>query len=340
MSLAYLFFIGVAFAAIWMFHNDNALKSIQEPTNAPNNTLAFEENHKIVEVTVIKRLVPQEKMAESRTKTYDMDFPIEHEPPSMIPALKAWEVNAVKISGINENRPQISIVIDDMGVVKSKTENIINISAPLTLSFLPYADDLVEVTRRARQLGHELMIHLPMEPKGDMDPGPHAMITGSSKQNMMDDLLFNLSQFEGYVGLNNHMGSAFTEDSDGLNLILNEVQKRGLLVLDSRTSRGSLLAKISSEKNIPNMTRDIFLDNEQNVTYILRQLEKLTVMAQRRGSAVAIGHPYKETIEALSLWLPSLESKGISIVPLSHLIKKKYSKILLAKTGGTSSSSK
>ncbi len=312
LALVYLFFVGMAFGAIWIFHDKNS-----------ENTLAFEEDHESIAVEIIEHKrpgtnsrVPQNIIPDDPIKT-----PIE----------QAWKRNAVKVTGHGADKARISIVIDDLGVVRDKTRGIINLPGPLTLSFLPYARNLKTVTRLARDRGHELMIHMPMEPRGDKDPGPHALRVGVSDQQMLKDLHFNLSQFEGYVGLNNHMGSAFTENPAGLELILTEVKKRGLLVLDSRTSRKSLLAKMASEKNIPNMTRDYFLDNQQNVEYILGQLVKVENMARKKGSAIAIGHPYAETIEALSIWLPTLKEKNIVIVPLSHIFKEKYQKIILAR---------
>ncbi|VAV93543.1 Putative periplasmic protein YibQ, distant homology with nucleoside diphosphatase and polysaccharide deacetylase [hydrothermal vent metagenome] len=307
LSLVYLFLIGMAFGAIWIFYDNNAKK-----------TLAFEEDHDSVEMVV----------SESRESYVPPEIPIQTRE-------KAWRANAVKMSAIRDDRPQIAIVIDDLAVVRSRSLDIINLPAPLTLSFLPYAPDLPEITRMAHNRGHELMVHLPMEPKGDFDPGPHALLTHVSHEKMRADLIFNLSRFDGYVGLNNHMGSAFTEDRKSLDLVLDEVQRRGLLVLDSRTSRKSLLAKMSTDRNIPNMTRDFFLDNEQDVDYIFAQLTKLEDMARRKGSAIAIGHPYAETIEALTLWLPTLKARGIMVVPLSHLIKRKYEGIRLAKNSST-----
>jgi len=248
-----------------------------------------------------------------------------------------WRRNAVRVAVNSDDKPQIAIIIDDLGVVRDKTLEMINSKAPLTLSFLPYAPDLPELTGLARRRGHELMVHLPMEPKGNKDPGPHALLTSESDRKISQNLAFDLSQFSGYVGVNNHMGSAFTEDRQGLNILLNEVRKRGLLVLDSRTTSKSLLAAMASDRNIPNMTRDVFLDNKQDVSYILGQLGKLEHMAIRRGNAIAIGHPYAETIQALSLWLPTLTQKGIAVVPLSHLVKRKYDRILLAKGRAASS---
>lgn len=305
LSLVYLFLIGVAFASIWIFHNSKVDES--------QTALAYEEDHEIIEVVI----------AETKISAESMEINVED----------AWKTNAVNVAASVNDKIQISIVIDDLGMLRRNTFDIIEMKAPLTLSFLPYAPDLHNVTSHARENGHELMVHLPMEPKSSKDPGPHAMLTGVSDRKLMEDLYFNLSQFEGYVGINNHMGSAFTEDPRGLSLILNEVQKKGLLVLDSLTSRGSLFAKMAAERNIPNATRDVFLDNEQDVDYILGQLKKLENKARIRGNAIAIGHPYSQTIEALSIWLPTLKQKGIVVVPLSHLIKRKYEKILFAHRG-------
>ncbi len=312
-SLLYLLMLGIAFAAIWKFQESS--------DEAAPDALAFEENHKIIDVVISGGQPP----------VGAVEIPA-------YPTKESWQNNAVRVSATIGNKPQIAIIIDDLGVVRDKTLAMIDIAAPLTLSFLPYAPDLPDLTDLARRRGHELMLHLPMEPKGDNNPGPHALQTEDPDGKIRQDIAFDLSRFSGYVGINNHMGSAFTEDRRGLAILLDEVGKRGLLVLDSRTSPKSLLAAMATQRAIPNMTRDIFLDNEQDVSYIMGQLAKLEQVARRRGNAVAIGHPYSQTIQALSRWLPTLQQKGIAIVPLSHLVQRKYDRILLAKAKAAASS--
>jgi len=331
LSLVYLFLIGVAIGAMWLFY-DRA----SDRRAARENVLAFEEDHKILDVVIAHTEGERQPSAVISERAGEGDLAGGHIAPGINPANDPWLANAVEIAGYVDHQPQVSIVIDDLGVVRGKTRGIIDLSAPLTLSFLPYAPDLPGITRDAARKGHELMIHLPMEPKGDKDPGPHALLTTASEQKLVEDLFFNLSRFTGYVGFNNHMGSAFTENRAALDVILDEVEKRGLLILDSRTSSGSLLAKMATGRNIPNVTRDFFLDNEQDVDYILAQLAKLEKMARRNGQAIAIGHPYAETIAALEIWLPTLKNKGIAVVPLSHIVKRKYHKIHLAEQGAPS----
>jgi hypothetical protein len=230
-------------------------------------------------------------------------------------------------------QPQISIVIDDLGVVKRNSLRLINMKPGLTLSFLPYATELERQTELARERGHELMLHLPMQPRGDAFPGPHALNSKLSEDELYRQIVWNLDRFDGYVGINNHMGSAFTEDSRGISRLLAEVEARGLLVLDSRTTNNSVLAEMAQSDNIPYTVRDVFLDNTQDVDYILGQLDKLEYYARRHGSAVAIGHPYDETIQALEIWLPKLREKGINLVPLSHIVEGKYRKTMIARGG-------
>lgn len=281
--------------------------------------LAFEEGHEPQNFVVlrpvfdsVKKIKPLEKPSTPNIFSNPMV------------GQRLWKTNAAALAPVLPGQAMVTIVIDDLGILKGRTRKFIEIDAPLTLSFLPYASQLPELTRLARTKGHELMVHLPMEPKGDSDPGPHAMLTSLTSDEARVRLAFNLSRFEGYVGINNHMGSAYTEDSQAVEMLLSHIEERGLLVLDSMTSSGSVLSPLATKKNIANVTRDVFLDNIQETGYILDQLEKVETMAIRRGQVIAIGHPYSQTIEALNLWLPTLKDKNIVVVPLSQIVKRKY----------------
>lgn len=281
--------------------------------------LAFEEGHEPQNFVVLRPVFDSVKKIKPLEKPSTPN--IFSKPPM---DQRLWQTNAAALAPVLPGQAMVTIVIDDLGILKGRTRKFIEIDAPLTLSFLPYASQLPELTRFARTKGHELMVHLPMEPKGDSDPGPHAMLTSLTSDEARIRLAFNLSRFEGYVGINNHMGSAYTENSQSVEMLLNYIETRGLLVLDSKTSSGSVLSPLATKKNIANVTRDVFLDNIQETDYILGQLEKVEAMAIRRGQVIAIGHPYSQTIEALNLWLPTLKDKNIVVVPLSQIVKRKY----------------
>ncbi|MSO85776.1 MAG: divergent polysaccharide deacetylase family protein [Rhodospirillales bacterium] len=193
---------------------------------------------------------------------------------------------------------------------------------PLTLSFLTYANDLPEQTRDARANGHELMLHVAMEPNDkSVDPGPNVLLVGQDANEIRKSLEWGLARFEGYVGVNNHMGSRFTRDPAGMTVVMEELARRGLLFLDSRTSGKTVAAALAARHRVPFEERNVFLDAEDRPGEAEARLKELEVLARRHGHAIAIGHPKEKTLAALAAWLPSLASKNLVLSPLSAVVR-------------------
>ena len=125
-------------------------------------------------------------------------------------------------------------------------------------------------------------------------------------------LNWGLERFSTYVGINNHMGSKFTSDAASMKVVLAELKRRGLLFLDSRTSGKTVGAKLAE--------RNIFLDHDNSIEAVNKQLQQVEKMARRTGLAIAIGHPREATIKALRPWLQGIEGKGFRLVPLSTVV--------------------
>lgn len=222
-------------------------------------------------------------------------------------------------------RARIAIVIDDLGVDHRRTERAIALKAPLTLSFLAYANDLPHLTDAARRAGHELMVHIPMEPMSRAeDMGPNGLAVSLSRDELLRRLRWDLGRFEGYVGVNNHMGSRFTRDAAGMTAVMEELKARGLLFIDSRTIASTLGAELAQRVGVPTASRDVFLDNESDATAVGERLAVLEARARRQGSAIAIGHPHDGTLAELTLWLDTLPSKGLVLVPVSAIVKERW----------------
>jgi uncharacterized protein len=216
---------------------------------------------------------------------------------------------------------KIAIVIDDMGPDMKGGEKAILLPAPITLSFLPYAVRAREQAKEARDRGHEILLHMPMEPMGREPPGPGALMVDlplSELKERLDDALATLT---GYDGINNHMGSKFTTYAEGMEMVVDDLMERRLFFLDSRTSSQSVGLKIARQKGLPAINRDVFLDDDPAPEAILKQLELAEHIARRKGYAVAIGHPHLSTIEVLSAWAAEAPKRGIQIVPLKSLVK-------------------
>ena len=83
-----------------------------------------------------------------------------------------------------------------------RTSRIADLPAPLTLSYLSYARHLDTQTKKAHDLGHELMVHMPMEPNSKrFDPGPNALMINMNKDELGNNIDKMLASFTGYVGV-------------------------------------------------------------------------------------------------------------------------------------------
>ena len=234
-----------------------------------------------------------------------------------------WQRHSVSVTGLG-GRPVIALVIDDLGLNRINSRRAIALPAPLTLSFLTYAEGLEGLTRQARDAGHELLVHVPMEPKDlRWDPGPNALLVGLPEDELERRLDWALGRFEGYVGINNHMGSRFTTSLLGMAQVMAALKSRGLLFLDSLTAGSSVGVNLASRLGVPHAGRDIFIDNTpEDERSIWSQLRKLERVARRRGEAIGIAHPHDATLDVLQQWIPEATRRGFVLVPLTTVVER------------------
>ena len=220
---------------------------------------------------------------------------------------------------VHAGQPAIAIVLDDLGGSARDVERVLELKAALTLSFLPAGADAPALAARARRAGHDVLLHIPMEPNDSrLDPGESALLVDRDATALRRTLADSLERFDGYVGINNHMGSRFTRDRRGMAVVLTELKARGLMFLDSKTTLGSQAPWVAGALRLPFAERDVFLDAVIEPEAIAFQLRRLERVARERGVAVAIGHPHDATLAALRAWLPEARARGFAIVPVSY----------------------
>jgi uncharacterized protein len=235
---------------------------------------------------------------------------------------ETWRKNAVPFADLN-SRPLVAVVIDDVGIDRPRSKRAWELPGPLTMSFLPYAKDLRDQARAARARGHELLLHLPMEPTGRADPGPNALLVSLSDAEIKQRTTAALDSFDGYVGVNNHMGSRFTTFRPGMETVLRQFKGRGLMFLDSRTTAQSVGDQLAQEIGLPSIVRHVFLDDDESLDSVRRKLAEAEAVARRQGFVVAIGHPHETTLQALGEWLPGLPAKGMALAPATAVLRKR-----------------
>lgn len=222
--------------------------------------------------------------------------------------------------------PVIAIVIDDVGLDRRHSLQMMDLAAPITLAFMPYAPHVDALAQQARTKGHELIVHMPMEPENlpANNPGPDALLLKNGEAENARRLDKNLKAFTGYMGINNHMGSAFTASRRDITPILMELKQRGLWFLDSKTNAQSVAASVANDIGLPFASRDIFLDNVNTTSAVLAQLKQTEAVARRKGYAIAIGHPKQGTVAGLQAWIADAQSRGFTLVPLSSIIQARF----------------
>lgn len=214
------------------------------------------------------------------------------------------------------------LVIDDLGQSLEAAEALAALPFPVTLALWPRASGTGAAANLAEQRGLDCLVHMPMEPLPRADgsrpkPGAGALFTDMSPQALAAALEPALSAVPTALGLNNHMGSRFTGSASASRQLCAQLAGRGFAVLDSLTSPHSRLAEAARAAGLVSVTRAVFLDTQRKTDAILAALDAAAARARSGGFAVAIGHPYPETLSALRRWR---DKAGTAVIPLRRLI--------------------
>ncbi len=217
-------------------------------------------------------------------------------------------------------RPVIAIIIDDMGYNFAIDEALINIEAPLSFAFLPFAPNTKRLATLAKNRGHDILVHLPLEAMNQsLDPGPGTLRLDMDFDTILKTLKKDLNAVPYATGVNNHMGSRFTANKRAMEWVLAEVKRRNMFFVDSRTTRETIALKTARAMGIPSAERTVFLDHTLNVSSINKELSRLVRLAQKRGKAIAIGHPSRITLKVLYCRLPDIRKK-VELVPVHEIL--------------------
>lgn len=219
-----------------------------------------------------------------------------------------------------EQTAYLAIIIDDIGHNRTRGEQAIQLPGSVTYAVLPnsrYAAALSEIAFASHK---EVIVHLPMENRNKFPMALDALTDNLSQQEFLDSINTSISKVPHARGINNHQGSYLTEQSKQMTWLMDELKSRNFFFLDSRTSPKTVAYKVALKKNILSGARDVFLDNERTTFEIDKAFQHLVKIAKRRGTAIGIGHPHKQTLDYLAMAIPHLEQQGIKLLSVSNLL--------------------
>jgi polysaccharide deacetylase 2 family uncharacterized protein YibQ len=224
--------------------------------------------------------------------------------------------------------PAVAIIVGGLGVGAAKTlDAIMKLPPAVTLAFTPYGSDPAKLVEQAREHRHEIVLQIPMEPYDypDNDPGPQTLLTTLGTEQNIDRLHWNLSRFQGYVGVANFMGARFVASDAAMQPIIREASKRGLGYLDDGSTPRSVAGPLAAGQGMPFAKADLTIDAVPNPVEIDKALARLENVAKAHGVAVGVASALPVSIERIGVWTKLLESRGVTLVPLTTAMLKSKS---------------
>ncbi|WP_049723237.1 divergent polysaccharide deacetylase family protein [Gilvimarinus polysaccharolyticus] len=217
---------------------------------------------------------------------------------------------------------RIAIIIDDIGYNLALGRRAAELPGAYTLALLPMTPHTRELAELGQKRGKELMLHAPMANQQGLPLGPGALEVGMSRAEILQSLRASLDSLPEVVGVNNHMGSALTVQARPMGWVMGELRQRGLYFVDSRTTASTVAARVARGYGLKSAQRDVFLDHQRDPLHIQQQLARALDLAQRRGWAIAIGHPYPETLAVLEQAQALMAEQSVYLVSASALLRR------------------
>ncbi|MGE5484546.1 MAG: divergent polysaccharide deacetylase family protein [Ignavibacteriales bacterium] len=219
--------------------------------------------------------------------------------------------------------PMLAIILDDWGFGVPGTKEALELPVPVTMAVLPYGPRSREEADEGRALGHEVILHLPMEP---ISNGRVGVREGTITVDMDDAEIKQLVErhvdaVRPVSGLNNHTGSRASADPRVARAVVEAAAEKGLFVIDSRTIGNSLLTAVAAQAGVPSAANEVFLDNQKDEEYVRSRLLLAASLARKRGAVIAIGHVHPVTVRAISGLIPEIEEMGVTLVKASRVVE-------------------
>ncbi|QCT03440.1 hypothetical protein E6C60_2728 [Paenibacillus algicola] len=220
---------------------------------------------------------------------------------------------------------KVSIIIDDFGSGQKGTEEMLQLPVKITAAVMPFLSTSREDAERAHAAGHDVIIHMPMEPRQGKASwlGPGAITTSMSHQEIRQTLEAAIQEVPHAVGMNNHMGSRITGDERIMSVVLEVCREHGLFFVDSKTNYRSVAGRLAVEKGLPDISNHLFLDDIHTKAHVVKQLKLASEYGAKHQYCVTIGHVGIDgliTAQGLSDSVAELQRQGVEFIGISQLV--------------------
>ncbi len=215
-------------------------------------------------------------------------------------------------------KSRLTIVIDDVGYRQKEDMAILAMPKEIAIAIIPSAPYAKQRNKQAQDYGHDILIHMPMQPMSNIAIESGGLKVGMSEFEIAQRVKQAKSIVSNAIGMNNHMGSRATADQSLMTALMKQLHNHRLAFLDSKTIGSSVAIKTAKNQNVKALERHIFLDDSNELADVRHQFQLAIHYARKHGTAVVIGHPRPNTVKVLQQGLAQLPA-DIQLVSISSL---------------------
>jgi polysaccharide deacetylase 2 family uncharacterized protein YibQ len=254
--------------------------------------------------------------------------PLPPQRPSNIPApvktaANTWAGQQFSLTDApSTSSPRVAIVLRGLGRDHRNSEDAVTkLPSAVSMAFMPYNGPSQQWSRKARELGHEVIIQLPLEPANypNNNPGPETLLASSGADENIARLRSILSRFDNYNGVTNFLGGRLLQSPDALRPILETLKSQGLIYVGEANNSHLVVRRLAGEIGLRYGGADIVIDSRPTPDAIKKALDGLVVLARKKGSAIGIGYASQTTIEQVEAWSKTVSGSGVTLVPVGAL---------------------
>jgi polysaccharide deacetylase 2 family uncharacterized protein YibQ len=239
-----------------------------------------------------------------------------------VAGLRTHLVELISDQNISPTRGNLALIIDDFGAINNQVADaFIRLPIALTVAVIPGHQTSQRVARQAQASGHQVFVHLPMQPKEGELGEENGILVDLPEEEIRRRVRWALAEIPEAVGVNNHMGSLATENESVMTVVLQEIKMAGKFFVDSWTSSQSVAVDVAGRLDLPCEKSEGFLDYQDDGSHIKENLVSLANRALKNGSAIGIGHVKASTLQALEEMIPPLEQEGVRFVHVSRVLE-------------------
>ncbi|MFN8625405.1 MAG: divergent polysaccharide deacetylase family protein [Candidatus Binatia bacterium] len=218
-----------------------------------------------------------------------------------------------------ERRPQLAIVVDDLGANLLIARAFSGIEARLTFAITPFTPFAQETGALAELFRREVLLGTPAAARSGEGEGVPTSPSASRAAigRWLGDSMASVPQA---IGIYGRLGLSPDADPERLRWLLTEAKGRKLFLVEPGGPTDATPCAMAAAMQIGCAGDAVVLQASDDQDEIRRQLENALTMARTRGQAIAVVPPLSAAVSAIRSVMASSTATEVDLVPVSAVV--------------------